>query len=436
VAFLLKKRMSLRRLIFPALPFVSLFTGAALLCAAGLSPEERRIADYVDAQAEDFASGLEAAVRIDSATENLAGVRQLGELFGRDLATMGFESKFVPLPPETKRAGHLVAERRGTRGRRLLLIGHLDTVLPGGNWRREGGRAFGAGVNDMKGGDLVMLHALRALHAAGALADTRIIVVMTGDEEAVGHPVEVSRRDLFEAAKRSDVALAFETAIGQTGTVARRGIVSWTLETQGATGHSSGIFSAAAGSGSVYEMARILHDFHEQLRRLDGITCNPALVAGGTEAELDRTGGRVGGKSNIIAQRTLARGDLRYLSAQQLAEAKAIMQAIVARHLPRTSAKLKFEDDGYPAMAPADANYTLLAELDRTSRDLGFGEVKAYDPKGRGAGDIAFVSPPLPGLDGLGIRGEGAHAPGESADLATAPELIKRAAILIYRLTR
>jgi glutamate carboxypeptidase len=415
---------------------LGLLLGSAPVLRAALTPEEEKIAAYADAHAADFARDLEAAVRIDSATENLAGVRQLGERFGQDLAALGFDSRFVPLPAETGRAGHLVAERHGHRGHRVLLIGHLDTVLPGGRWRREGDQAFGAGVNDMKGGDLVLLHALKALHAAGALEDTRIIVVMTGDEEAPGHPLEVSRKDLRDAAARSDLALSFETAIGHTGTVARRGIVSWTLEVQGATGHSSGMFSDAMGSGAVYEAARILTEFHDQLRKIDGLTCNPALIAGGTEAELDRTGGRVGGKTNIIAQRTLARGDLRYLDAAQLARAKELMQAIVTRHLPRTSAELKFLDDGYPAMAPADGNYSLLAQLAAASRDLGYGPVTAFDPKGRGAGDIAFVSPPLPGLDGLGLRGSGAHAPGESGDLATAPELVKRTAILIYRLTR
>ena len=68
-------------------------------------------------------------------------------------------------------------------------------------------------------------------------------VVMTVDEEAAGKPVEVSRRDLFEAAARSDLALAFESAIGSTGTVARRGSISWELTVQGVTGHSSLIFS-------------------------------------------------------------------------------------------------------------------------------------------------------------------------------------------------
>ncbi len=406
------------------------------LPAEPLTPEEQKLVAHVNAHEADFVTTLEKVMNISSATEDLAGVKAVADVFGREFDALGFKSRFIALPASTKRAGHLFAERTGTRGKRLLLIGHLDTVLPAGKITRDGGTLHGSGANDIKGGDVVLLYALKALHAAGALDNTQIIVAMTGDEEAPGDPIEVSRRDLLEAAKRSDVALAFETAIGHTATVARRGIVSWTIEVQGATGHSSGIFGQAAGSGSVYEMARILSEFHEQLRKLDGITCNPALVVGGTEATLDRTGGSVTGKSNIIAQRTLVRGDLRFLSPGQLAEAQAVMRTIVANHLPRTSAEITFLPDGYPAMAPAPANYALLAQLDQASRDLGFGPVTAYDPKARGAGDVSFVSPPLPGLDGLGLRGRGAHAPGETGDIATAPELVQRAALLIYRLTR
>lgn len=403
---------------------------------AALAPAEEKIVAWVEAHREDFARDLGAAVAIDSATENLAGVRRMADLFNAQLAAIGFEAKFVELPAATGRAGHLVAERKGTQGQRVLLIGHLDTVLPGGNFRREGDRVLGAGANDIKGGDLVLLYALKALHAAGALENTQIIVVMTGDEEAPGRPLSVSRKDLWDAARRSDLALAFETAIPGTATVARRGIISWELEVQGATGHSSGIFSDHMGSGAVFEMARILAEFHAELRQMDGLTCNPALVVGGTEAELERTGGRVAGKTNIVAQRALVNGDLRFLSVAQKEEAKAKMRAIVARHLPRTSAELRFPDEGYPAMEATPANYALLAQLDEASRDLGLGGVTAYDPKGRGAGDVAFVSPPLPALDGMGISGRGAHAPNESADLASAPDLVKRAAVLIYRLTR
>ena len=403
--------------------------------ASALTPAEEKFVAAVDAQAGSFPSDLERAVQIDSATDNLAGVRQLGNLFVGQFAALGFDSRFVELPAATKRAGHVVAEHRGTQGKRLLLIGHLDTVLPGGNYRREGDKARGSGTSDIKGGDLILLHALRALHTAGALEGTQIIVVLTGDEEAVGHPAAVCRRDLLEAARRSDLALAFEGAIEHTATVARRGSITWEIEVQGATGHSSGIFSAAMGAGAIYEAARILQGFYAELRLLDGLTLNPSLIVGGTQTELDRTNGTAAGKANITAQRAQIRGDLRTLSAAQLAEAKEKMQAIVARHLPRTSAVIKF-NEGYPAMPESPENYAVLAQLDQVSRDLGFGAITAYDPKSRGAGDIAFVSPPLPALDGLGIRGGGAHAPNEWADLATVPELVKRTAVLIHRLTR
>ncbi len=409
--------------------------GMTVSLAAALSPDEQKITAWVDAHAATFATDLEAAVQIDSATENLAGVKQMGEHFARQLAEIGFDTRFVPMPAAMGRAGHLVAERKGTKGKRVLLIGHLDTVFPGGNFRREGDTVHGAGVADMKGGDVVLIHALRALHAAGALADTQITVVMTGDEEAAGNPQEVSRKDLREAVAHSDVALAFESAIGNTGTVARRGSISWELEVQGATGHSSGIFSAAMGDGAAYEMARILTGFREVARQLDGVTLNTALIAAGTEAELSRTGGKVAGKANIVPQRALVRGDLRTISAEQLADAQARMQAVVKQNLPRTSAVLVF-NEGYPAMSPSPANYALLAQLDAASRDLGYAAITAFDPRGRGAGDIAFVSPSLPAIDGLGTDGPGQHTPNESSDLRRAPELVKRAAVLIYRLTR
>ncbi|WP_415909433.1 M20/M25/M40 family metallo-hydrolase [Oleiharenicola sp. Vm1] len=424
--------MSPRLRLLPALALLL----SPLALRAALTPEEERIAAYIDAHRADFVRDLEAAVKIDSATENLAGVRAMSDFFGAQLSELGFAYRFAPLPAETKRAGHLVAERTGTRGQRVLLIGHLDSVLPGGAFRLEGDKAYGAGTSDIKGGDLVLIYALKALHAAGALENTRILVVMTGDEEAPGQPLAVSRRDLWDAAKRSDLALAFEGSIGHTATVARRGIISWELEVQGATGHSSAIFAPHMGSGAVFEMARILGEFHDELRKIDGVTCNPALVVGGTEAELDRLGGKVTGKSNIVAQRALVRGDLRFLSAAQKEEVKARMRAIVARHLPRTSAELRFPDDGYPAMEATPENAALLRQLDAVSRDLGYGAVEAYDPKSRGAGDASFVSPPLPALDGLGASGRGAHAPGEFMDLGTMPEMVKRTAVLLYRLTR
>jgi glutamate carboxypeptidase len=424
-----------RRFLFRAACVAFLLLSVTSLRAA-LTPEEAKIVAWMDGRREEFVRDLAAAVAIDSATENLAGVRAVGDLHGAQLRELGFAVRFAELPPETKRAGHLIAERAGTRGKKLLLIGHLDTVLPGGPGRLDGDKFHGSGAADMKGGNLVIVYALRALHAAGALEGTQIKVIFTGDEEARGDPIEVSRRDLHELAARSEVALAFEGATGNYATVARRGIIGWELEVQGATGHSSGIWGPTMGSGAVYEIGRILAAFHDELRQLDGLSCNAAQVVGGTEVALERTGGTVTGKDNIVAQRALARGDLRFVSAAQLAEAKARMQAIVKKNFPRTSAELRFTGDRYPAMEATPANLALLAELDRVSRDLGHAAIVAQDARTRGAGDVSFVSPPLAGLDGLGMTGRGAHAPGEYADLARLNELVNRTALLIYRLTR
>ena len=421
----------------------SLVIGACLsagllptLRAQALSADEQKLSTYLDAHQQELVAFLEKAVRIDSPTENLDGVRRAGALFRAEFDALGFSTRWIDMPPEMKRAGHLFAERTGTRGPRLLLIGHVDTVLPGGTFRREGDKLFGSGASDMKGGDVIMLFALRALQSIGVLDGTRMIVAFTGDEEAAGRPLDVSRRDLLEAGHRSDFALAFEGAIRDTATIARRGSSNWTLEVSGLQAHSGGIFSAAFGDGAVYEAARILQEFREKLRAEDGLTFNPALIVGGTDVELtDSTHAIAAGKSNVIARRTVVRGDLRFQSAAQLERARAQMREIATHNLPRTSATLTF-GDSYPAMEPTAASEKLFAQLDRASRDLGYGPVKICDPKERGAGDISFVAPFRPGLDGLGARGEGSHAPGESADAKSLPELTKRTAVLLYRLTR
>ena len=95
---------------------------------------------------------------MQSATENLPGVRAVGEIYAREFRALGFETRWVDVPAEMKRAGHLVATHRGKRGgQRLLLIGHLDTVLQGEPFRRDGRRAYGTGSSDMKGGNMVAL---------------------------------------------------------------------------------------------------------------------------------------------------------------------------------------------------------------------------------------------------------------------------------------
>jgi glutamate carboxypeptidase len=411
-------------------------TGAA----QSLSPAEQRLQAYIEQHQSEEIAFLEQAVDIQSATMDFAGVRAMGELFGQALDSLGFETRWIAMPDSVNRAGHLFAERQGTHGKRLLLIGHLDTVLEGDSlgFVRHDSIAAGAGASDMKGGDVAILYALKALDSIGALDGTSIIVAMTGDEESAGSPLSVSRGDLIAAAKRSDAALAFEGGSADNATVARRGASSWRLTVTGRQSHSAGIFNPRVGYGAVFEAARILNAFREALAGQQYLTFNPAIILGGTDVTYDTThiAGTASTKLNIIAPTAIVDGDLRFLTEEQKTAARARMREIVEHdNLPGTSAEITFTDE-YPAMSPTKGNYALLAAFDSVSQALGYGPVTALDPGRRGAGDVSFVAPYVDGLDGLGVSGSGSHTPAETVILPSLQMATERAAVLIYRLTR
>ena len=405
-----------------------------LIHAQKISPEEQKIVEYVDAHTAQAIALLERTVNIESPTENQAGVKQVGAVFKAEFAALGFDARWIDMPPAMKRAGHLLAEKPGTKGKRILLLGHLDTVLHGEKFLRRGNKGFGTGSSDMKAGDVVLLFALKALRETGALKDAQIIVMLTGDEEDSGDPVETSRGDMLAAAKRSDLVLSFENGGSNIATVARRGSSDWTLEVTARTGHSSQIFKSM-GSGAIFEAARILDQFYQTLRGEQYLTFNPSVISGGTEVEVKDQFLTTNGKTNVVPARVVVRGDLRFISEQQKEAARAKMKEIVAKSLPGASAKITFAD-GIPAMSPSEGNLNLLRQLDAVSQDLGFEKIEPLDAGERGAGDVSYVTHLIPGLDGLGATGGGAHARGEYADLDTLPRQIKRAAVLIYRLTR
>lgn len=422
---------------FFALCVLALLTTS--MAHAAPSATERRIAAAVDRRTDAALELLAETVNVQSATENLAGVRAVGDIYAREFRALGFETRWVELPAAMQRAGHFVAAHRGRRGSpRLLLIGHLDTVLQGEPFRRDGNRAYGTGSSDMKGGNLVALEALRALQATGELRGMNVTVVFTGDEEDPGSPQHVTRESLLAAAADSDIALAFEGSAPGKGVIGRRGIGSWRLHVTGVQGHSSGVFGETRGYGAIFETARVLDRFRTELRE-PNLTHNPAVIVGGTSVTYDTAtkSGTAHGKTNVIPREVRVEGDIRYLGAAQFESAREKMLAIVAASLPQTSAEIVVEN-GYPSMAPNPGSERILGVLDAVSRDLGAGPVVAQPPSERGAGDIAFVCSDgrLACLDGLGTDGGNDHAPGEFVLLDSMTLQVKRAAILMHRLAR
>ncbi|NIJ39030.1 glutamate carboxypeptidase [Sphingopyxis panaciterrae] len=437
-----------------SLPFAALTAlGFALTptAEAKLSPAETKMAKTVAAEQERSVALLEKLVNQNSGSLNLDGVEKVGQMMRAELEPLGFKVEWKPMR-DTGRAGHLIATHVGKPdAKRLLLVAHLDTVFePDSPFQKftrkpvlssaEGGdMGEGPGVGDDKGGMVVIVAALRAMQAAGTLKDANIEIHMTGDEEDSGSPIEKARADLIAAGKRSDVALDFEGLVRDggvdMGSIARRSSDSWKIVATGKASHSSGIFSAAAGDGAIYELTRIIQRFRTELPE-PNLTFSVGLIAGGQQAELDADGIRAtaNGKTNIIPAIAIARGDLRALSPEQIARVKAKMTAIVASHAPGTGAELSFDPGGYPPMAPTEGNKALLAKLNGVNRDLGLAEMAPLDPLKRGAGDISFVAADVDGMAGLGPYSTGDHAPGEAVDIPSIARQATRAAILMSRL--
>ena len=428
------------RSMYLALLALTLVPSAA---SAKLAPAEARMVQTVDSEQQRTLAMLEKWVNQNSGSLNFEGVTKVGEMLRGELEPLGFKVRWVDMRA-AGRAGHIVATHKGNgRGKRLLLIGHLDTVFepdsPFQKWTLRGAKGEGPGAGDDKGGMAVMIAALRAMREAGTLKKADITVVLTGDEEDGGDPIEVARRPLTDAGKWADAALDFEALATQdgkdVGSIARRSSDNWTLRVTGRSGHSSGILRPEAGA--IYELARIIDTFRKELGE-EMLTYSVGLVGGGAAVELEPGNIRLNasGKTNIIAATAVARGDLRAISQEQIDRTKQKMTAIVARSLPGTRAEISFDAGGYPPMAPTEGSRALLARLNVVNADMGLEQMGELDPMERGAGDISFVATDVDGLVGLGPAGSGSHAPGESVDIPSIARQAKRAAILMSRLAK
>ncbi|MFT7286010.1 MAG: glutamate carboxypeptidase [Halieaceae bacterium] len=409
--------------------------------ARALDDAERAIRDAVQQGNPEALALLERAVNINSGTMNVDGVAAVGRMFAEAFENVGFSTHWVA-GAGFARGGHLVAEY-GSRGPRVLLIGHLDTVFASDSEfqsfeRLDEHHAAGPGITDMKGGDVIILSAARALAAAGVLNQLQLRVVLTGDEESRGRPLSMANEALLAAGDWADIALGFEDGDGDPRTVvtARRSSSSWKLKVRGKAAHSSQIFREDIGFGAALEASRILNGWREALSAVPNLTFNPGLLMAGTDIDYDaeRTRGSVFGKGNVIAQTAVASGGLRAISPRQIEHAVTLMRAIAGDNMAHTAAEVTF-DHGYPPMAPAAANDRLLNAYSAISEELGYGSVVAVDPRRAGAADISFVAGRVSAaLDGLGLMGEGGHTVDEVADLRTLPQQTERAALLLYRI--
>jgi glutamate carboxypeptidase len=374
----------------------------------------KRLEGWRDEQVEFLAR----LVNQDSGTHDRDDVNRVGAVLAEKLVGLGFA---VTPVPQREFGDHLLAEKPGTGPKRLLFVGHFDTVFPAGTARQRpfriaDGRAYGPGVYDMKGGLAVLLYALRAHREAGtrAWAETHVAIVFNSDEERLS----LTSRPLIEAqARRAHAVGILEPARpGGEYVMARKGAGTFTLEVEGKTSHAG--LQPELGASAIHDLARKIADLSALTDFETGTTINVGVVRGGE-------------RPNVVADRAYAEIDLRVWTPEEATRMTAVIRAIAeVVRVPGTRARLTGGVQ-FPPWPPGLPGTTRLLELMRAAgRDIGL-DVQAIRTGGGSDGNhTAHVAPTI---DGLGPQGSRAHSEEEFIELPTLLERTKMVALFLDR---
>lgn len=369
-----------------------------------------------DIQAQDILDALRPWIECESPTHDAAAVNRMMALAARDLAVAGAHVETIPgrMGLSDCVRARFPHPRRDTPG--ILVLGHLDTVHPVGTlahlpWRIEENRAYGPGILDMKGGNVMALEAIRALGRAGVETPLPVTVLFTGDEE-VGSP---STRDLIEAeAARHAFVLVPEPGHPDNAVVTGRyAIARFDLEAQGRPSHAG--TAPGEGRSAIRAMAR-------KLLAIDGMS----------DADCTFSVGVISGGQWVNCVPTTCRGQ-----ALSMAKRQADLDHGVARMLA-----LSGEEDGVrfsvtrgvtrPVWEP-DAGTMALYERARTLSEA-LGEALPHRSAGGGSDGNFTGANGIPTLDGLGVLGQGYHTLDEHVLIDSLPRRARLFAELLASL--
>ncbi|HYZ64828.1 MAG TPA: M20/M25/M40 family metallo-hydrolase [Acetobacteraceae bacterium] len=344
--------------------------------------------------ADRMLAGLRAWVECESPTWDAAAVERMLDLAASELAAMG--ARIERIAGTSGFAGCVRATLPHPRpGPGILVLGHLDTVHPVGTlgalpFRREDGRAYGPGIQDMKGGIYAAFEALRQLGAAGVETSLPVTVLLTPDEE-VGSP---STRGVIEQeAARHRVVLVPEPAHGDGGvTTGRYAIARFNLRATGRPSHAGA--RLAEGRSAIREMAK-------QILAIEAMTTPDCTFSVGV----------VRGGQWVNCVPTTCEGE-----ALSMAKRQGDLDQGVARMLG-----LSHREDGLafevtrgvtrPVWEPSPATMALYERARAIARELGFD--LPHGSAGGGSDGNFTGAMGIPTLDGLGVEGAGLHTLGE-----------------------
>jgi glutamate carboxypeptidase len=357
---------------------------------------------------ESYLADLRALVNLDCGTYIPSGVNRVADLMQERFAAQGWSTERFPHQPqgdEPHLGDVLVATRRGAHegGRRILLVGHMDTVFPEGTaaerpFRIDGSTAYGPGVSDMKGGLLGGLYAMSVLQHAGFAAFGSVTYVCNPDEE-IGSPY--SGPLILERAKDVDACFVLEGARENGDIVsARKGVMDFRIVVRGRAAHAG--VEPERGRSATLQAAHTIVALHDLNGKWPGVTVNVGVVQGGT-------------RPNVVAERCELHVDLRALTRASFEEVVEALHMVATLQIVPDTAVEVTPMSGFPPMEKTEATARLVDRAKSIAGELGF---DVHDAATGGASDANPVAGlGIPTLDGLGPVGGADHSPGEWLDL-------------------
>jgi glutamate carboxypeptidase len=375
----------------------------------------KELIEYLDARQDTMLALLEQMVNIDSGTLDKAGVNRVGALLADRLAGLGFKVEVIR---QQEYGDHVLGRKAGTGKRRILFVGHMDTVFAAGTaaqrpLRIEAGRAYGPGVLDMKGGIVCLLFALEALQATRHPAyDTAAMsVVFNSDEEYLS---PTSRPLIEEEARRSQTVCVFEPARpGGEYVISRKGTGKYLLTVTGRAAHAGA--QPERGRSAVGEMAHKIVALHALTDFSTGTTVNVGVVRGGE-------------RSNVVAERAYAEIDIRVPNLEEYARLDQRIKAIASGSTVSDTTAVLSGGLGFPPMIQTPGAKVLFEALRAAGQVVGV-EVRGI-PTGAGS-DANYASQFAPTLDGMGPQGSETHSDREFIEVPALLERSKVAALFL-----
>jgi glutamate carboxypeptidase len=375
----------------------------------------KAILEYIESKEAEMFDLLARLVNIDCGTYDKAGVDQVGDILAKRLAALAFD---VQRDPQEAFGDHVIGYKPGDKDQRILFVGHMDTVFPAGTaqkrpFRVAGGRAYGPGVADMKGGIVCLIYALEALKSAAPETYRQIAmdVVFNSDEEVLSPtstPIIASR------AKTAQAACVFEPARpGGEYVVQRKGVGKYIMRVAGRAAHAGA--QPEDGRSAIEEMAHKVLALHALTDTATGTNVNVGVIRGGE-------------RPNVVADEACAEIDIR-VADQSAAQAvdQRIRQIAAASSVPDTACELSGGLQ-FPPMLPTEASTGLFETLQKAGRKLGL-NLQGIATGGGSDGNHAAQFAPT--IDGMGPQGGGAHSDREYIETATLAERAKITALFL-----